>query len=438
MRNHIRTWQAKIESILAYFEAFTYRLRMPQQWLSHYVDDEINRMKNRTIPSRILDFSRVVFQKIDSLTISTDNWKIALIFSLIILLSFHLAAFFIDLPFSPIFLTNEGQIDSEIAILLSNSWQVLASVIGISFILIIFLIEYVRKNRYESQLFPLFSYHAKFHFIVIFGLTTLAFMGFELILLNINYGGSKTLLNITAIYITLLILNLFLIIFLYGRTFEFVRPNSFLKILDAELGNNTKRSVEDELRKRIGLNILKDICDDFKIEFSIWGSSRQGFDIVNTIDRRDHQALAVVDIHVGLLKRAAKLAKTDQMSNEIASTIVWTSPIGSIKNKERKEIAFVSGVASNVRPKTHLSLSVRLSNPAPKFQSLISENLLISRDELIEAIHSGNVFIVELLLNRYRSIIDSFLSAMKDYNIRYTATEDEQDWFVISQIKVCV
>jgi len=184
MRDLIRTWQAKIGLILAYFEAFTYRLLTPQQWLSHYVADEMNRRKNRTIRRRILEFPRAVFQKANSLTISTDNWKNALLISLMIAIFFHLAASFIDLPFSSIFLTDEGQINSEIVTLLSTSWQVLASVIGISFVLIIFLIEYMHKNRYESQIFSLFSYYTKFHFIVILGLITLAVMGVDLILLT--------------------------------------------------------------------------------------------------------------------------------------------------------------------------------------------------------------------------------------------------------------
>ncbi|MFZ2470735.1 MAG: hypothetical protein WAW52_02210 [Methanothrix sp.] len=442
MRDLIRTWQAKIGLILAFFEAFTYRLLTPQQWLSHYVADEMNRRKNRTIRRRILEFPRAVFQKANFLTISTDNWKNALLISLMIAIFFHLAASFIDLPFSSIFLTDEGQINSEIVTLLSTSWQVLASVIGISFVLIIFLIEYMHKNRYESQIFSLFSYYTKFHFIVILGLITLAVMGVDLILLNINYAELRTRLNIILIDIFLLVLNLFLIIFLYGRTFVFVRPNNFLKILDNELGNNIEQSVEDELRKRIGLNILNNICKDSKIEFSLWGSSRQGFDVVNTVGSLDHHALAVVDIHVGLVKRAARIAKTDQISNEIASTIVWTSSIDSVKNTEQKEIAFVSGMAAKIRPKTHLALSVRLSTPAQKLPSLISENLLISKDELIRSIHEGNVSIVGLLLDRYRFIIRSFLSAMKGCNIRYTAADAEResglfsDWPVLKQIKI--
>lgn len=131
----------------------------------------------------------------------------------------HLSALFIDVPVSFIFLNNDNQINPAIITLLSTSWQVLASVIGISFVLIIFLIEYVHKHRYETQIFSLFSNYTKFHFIVILGLTTLAVMGIDLILISSNYAELKTLLNIIAIDASLLILNLFLIIYLYGRGF---------------------------------------------------------------------------------------------------------------------------------------------------------------------------------------------------------------------------
>jgi hypothetical protein len=440
MRDGVQTWWAKIGLVLAYLEGRIYRLLTARQWLSNYVDKEINQRKNRSILRCILEFPGVVFQKIVFLTISTDNWKNALLISSTIVIFFHVFALFIDIPSSSIFLTNEGRINSEIVTLLSTAWQVLASVIGISFVLIIFLIEYVHKHRYESQIFSLFSYYTKFHFIVIMGLITLAVMGLDLVLLNTNYAELKTLLNIIVFDISLLVFNLFLIIFLYGRTFEFVRPDRFLKILGDELGKNSRQSVEVELRKRIGLNILNTICNDSKIEFSRLGYSRQGFEAVN-IGGNLNPSLAVVDIHVGLVKRAARLAKTDQTSNELTSAIVWTSPVESIKNGERNEIAFVSGMAANIRPKAHLALSVKLRAPAIKIPRLISENLQISKDEMIESIHNGNVSIVELLLGRYLFIIRSFLSAMKGYNVRYTIAEAEQeigffsDWYVLRQIE---
>lgn len=265
MSDFNKTWQAKIRLRLAYFEAYIYRLLTPRQWLSHHVKEEMNRRKNSTIRSRILEFADSLFRKINSLTISTDNWKNALIISLIIVISLHLAALFVDLPFATIFLNDENKINSEIVSLLSTSWQVLASVIGISFVLIIFLIEYVHKHRYESQIFSLFSYYTKFHFIVVLSLITLVTLGVDLTLLNTNLASLKMQLNIIAIDISLLVLNLSMIIFLYGRTFEFARPNILLKILGVQLSKNTEQSVENELKKRIGVNILNKICKDSKL-----------------------------------------------------------------------------------------------------------------------------------------------------------------------------
>lgn len=166
----------------------------------------------------------------------------------------------------------------------------------------------------------------------------------------------------------------------------------------------------------------------------------KGYDAVNTVEYLDH-ALSVVDIHVGLIKRASELSKTDQISDGLAAKIVWTSHIGSIKNKERKEIAFVSGTATGIRPKTHLALSAKLGKPSLRIPSLMSENLLIGKDELIEAIRNGNTSVVKLLLDRYLFIMRSFLSSMRRYQIRYTISEAEQetglfsDWYVLTQIQ---
>jgi hypothetical protein len=82
-----------------------------------------------------------------------------------------------------------------------------------------------------------------------------------------------------------------------------------------------------------------------------------------------------------------------------------------------------------------------LGHPSDKIPRAISENLQISKDELIEAIHNSNISTVELLLNRYTFLIRSFLSAMRDYNVRYTMEMVEKDsrlisdWYVLSKIE---
>jgi hypothetical protein len=127
----------------------------------------------------------------------------------------------------------------------------------------------------------LFSQYTKFHFIVIFGLVTLASGGVTLFLLNINYIGTNELLAI-LIYNTILQLsNLALIIFLYGRTFEFIHPSIFLKILGDELDKHTKQSVVAELKKRLGENYFHNICRDLRIEFTPFRSANRSLESIN-------------------------------------------------------------------------------------------------------------------------------------------------------------
>jgi hypothetical protein len=280
MRDQIRALNSKAEVLLAYAEARLYLFITPKQWLSIYVKHEMSKIDKKSLLSRILNAFKSAFEWINSRTLSTNSWKNALLISTGLVTFFASSAFF--LRSSIIHLFSITSINaSSVNSIISTSWQVSASVIGISFVLVIFLVEYLHKDRYGSQIFPLFSQYTKFHFIVIFGLVTLASGGVTLFLLNINYIGTNELLAI-LIYNTILQLsNLALIIFLYGRTFEFIHPSIFLKILGDELDKHTKQSVVAELKKRLGENYFHNICRDLRIEFTPFRSANRSLESIN-------------------------------------------------------------------------------------------------------------------------------------------------------------
>ena len=439
MRNRIRALCLKIEIPLAYAEARLYRFIKPKQWLSIYVKSEMRKIEKKGFSSRILRSLNTARESINSKTLSTNSWKSAFISSMALVFFFAIiTAFFLQSQVGHLFPTaiiNANNISS----IVSTAWQVSASVIGISFVLVIFLVEYLHKDRYESQIFPLFSQYTKFHFIVIFGLVTLASVGILLFLLNIYIIDANGLLAILVYNTILQLANLLLIIFLYGRTFEFIRPSIFLKILGTDLDGHIKQSVVAELKKRLGNNYLHGICMSSKIQFTPFQPSDRTLESIN-VKGELKQPHAITDIHIGLVKRAAELAKVNQIKKEEKQTIIWTAPIDNIINNKGKEIAWISNDI-NIRTKAHLALAVKLGNPSDRIPRAISENLQISKDELIEAIHNGNISTVELLLNRYTFLIRSFLSAMRDYNVRFTMDLVEKDnrlfsdWYVLSQIE---
>ena len=436
MRDQIRALGSKVEILLAYAEARLYLLITPKQWLSIYVKHEMQKIENKGYLSRAFNALKTTFESINSRTISTNGWKNALVISIFLVILLGLLAFFMQSQLSHLFLIQYPNVDN-IGSIISTAWQVSASVIGISFVLVIFLVEYLHKDRYESQIFPLFSQYTKFHFIVIFGLVALASVGISLILLNtinIDAEGSSAIL----IYNTILQLtNLVLIIFLYGRTFEFIRPSKILMILGSELDKHIKLSVVSELKKRLGNNYLHDICISSKIQFTPFKPEDRTLESID-VKKKLNQSHAITDIHIGLIKRAAKLANKIQNKDEYK--IIWIAAIDNIINNKQKEIAYISNNI-NIRIKAHLALAVKLGPPNDRIPRAISENLQISKDELIEAIHNGNISTVDLLLNRYIFLIRSFLSAMRDYNVRFTLDMVERDsrlfsdWHALSQIE---
>jgi len=262
---------------------------------------------------RILCTLKTVFKSINSRTISTSSWKSALLNSVVLVILFAFLASFLQSQIShllPIAILN-----ANISSIVSTAWQVSASVIGISFVLVIFLVEYLHKNRYESQIFPLFSQYTKFHFIVIFGLVTLASAGISLILLNIDNIDADGQMAILAYNTILQLANLLLIIFLYGRTFEFIRPSIFLRILGDDLDGHVKQSVVAELKKRLGNNYLYDVCKSSRIQFNPFQASDRNLESID-VKKELNQPHAITDIHIGLLKRAAELADINNIKNK--------------------------------------------------------------------------------------------------------------------------
>jgi hypothetical protein len=185
MTDRFRALRSKVEILLAYAEASLYLLITPKQWLSIYVKYEMRKIEKKSYLSRVLKALKIAVESINSRTISTNGWKNALSISLVLMILIAFLAFFLQSLVSHLFSIHFINSDNIISIV-STAWQVSASVIGISFVLVIFLVEYLHKDRYESQIFPLFSQYTKFHFIVIFGLVTLAIVGILLILLNMN------------------------------------------------------------------------------------------------------------------------------------------------------------------------------------------------------------------------------------------------------------
>ena len=285
MMDRIRALCSKVEILLAYAEARLYLFITPHQWLSAYVKHEMSKIEKKTYLSRILTLPKTTIDRINSQTVSTSSWMNALLISMSLITSFAVFSIFLRSRIShllPITTLNANNISSiNISSIVSTAWLVSASVIGISFVLVVFLVEYLHKDRYESQIFPLFSQYTKFHFIVIFGLVTLASTGIILIFLNLYYIDTNELLVILIYNATLQLTNLALIIFLYGRTFEFIRPNIFLKILGDELDEHTKESVVAELKKRLGTNYLHDICRDLKIEFTPFRPTNRTLESIN-------------------------------------------------------------------------------------------------------------------------------------------------------------
>jgi len=130
MRDRIIALRSKVEIFLAHAEARLYQFITPKQWLSTYVKSEMRKIEKKSHLSRILRALKTAFESINSRTISTNSWKSALLFSVVLVIFFAFLAFFLQSQVGHLFsiaIINANNISS----IISTAWQVSASVIGI-------------------------------------------------------------------------------------------------------------------------------------------------------------------------------------------------------------------------------------------------------------------------------------------------------------------
>ena len=157
---------------------------------------------------------------------------------------------------------------NQIENVLNTAWQVLASVLGLSFVIVFFLMEFADKRLYESRALPIFIARTASVFIVLFGLNSVVSMGFSALVLS--GGGMAPGWQAAIVFYNLILftLNMVLIGFLYMRTFQLLRPSLFRQVLHQYNRQLILDNVNLELRERLATRALQVCCQENGLKFS--------------------------------------------------------------------------------------------------------------------------------------------------------------------------
>jgi hypothetical protein len=373
-----------------------------------------------------------------------DQWKISLLMIFVIIalpqVLLALVLNYYSLPQLGIWEnSSEGQ-NTLIAV-----WQVLAALIGITFVIVVFLTQYAMDRQYERRAFPLFASNTWMIFCVMIGLLTLLSMGVNVLLWGMaidqtRSGGGTVFefLEYTTLYhFILFAVNILLTVRLYVVTYMFLSPVHFRQKFRENLQVAVKEEVFRELRRRIARNLVQEIYKQEGIE--------QGFldhypnKVLVSLNNLTREIREVVDVNLRILEIAARRASVIE-SGKSRSSIIFLGDIGHRVSAERPQIACVSPMINQPRVIHLLQNAVRLAPIPDRRKSNLSDELLLNRDLMTIAIRNGNAEEVENLLSGYVDTLNSFLRAFNSVGLSYSfemAHKDTgffEDWPFISEI----
>ena len=301
---------------------------------------------------------------------------------------------------------------------LSTIWQVLASIIGISFVIVVFLTEYSQDHRYERRSFPVYASATSMIFIVMVGLLTLMSMGIDLAFLKSDKNIPLWVLGVSFWNSSLFLINLFFVLVLYVRTYQLLNPRYFRKILIAYHRRKVLEHVYVELYKRVKQNISYRFIEGLGIQPSI-----SGYVGLNKIGIRIWENIAepymIEDINFDLISLSVKNAKQFSESFQKDQFIFMGIPGNSV-SKEFPDIASVDPKLNQRQIILPLKNALRAKPWKSSRLESASEDLLINRDLISAAIISGQADNVETSLNLYIETIKAFLDSLKQLGYRFT------------------
>lgn len=328
---------------------------------------------------------------------------------------------------------------------LTTFWQVLASLIGIAFVIIVFLTQYSVDRRFERRALPLFASRTWMVFTVVISLLALLSMGINVLLFNIlpanqNPQGIFNLelvISITFYNLLLFAGIILLIIRLYILTYKLLNPEYFRDELRKYIQKIVTDGVNAELRNRIAKKLIIDQCNQYGITLSYFGNYPTKIQV--NIPGLSRNLSEINDVNLHLLKlvgtRARKITRKENNKN-----VIFNGELERRLSAENPQIAYLSSNLNSRQITFPLQMSIRLDSISNRNQSNLVSELLLNRDMMASAIRNGNSDEVEKLLNLYLDTLRSFLHSLEAVGLSYSFEMAQEelsiftDWPFISSI----
>ncbi|MEM2129180.1 MAG: hypothetical protein QXZ70_01135, partial [Candidatus Bathyarchaeia archaeon] len=278
-------------------------------------------------------------------------------------------------------------------------WQVQASMLGITFVIIMFLVgTLIAKietayERISGRIIREFLVASKIYVVLPFCLCSIAYIGITILLQDTR----QTYQNLT-----LFLLNIASIFYLFYAAFNFFRPGSLEKLRLMHLKDEIAKSINAEIDRRLSENILMKQDKNF-LEYAPFGVF-------------DQSALCAVRSTIIKPKMIGDINLNRILTYSKIVPITVVKSIGSILLKDNDVLCYVP-IGTDPRVIGAIRDCFMLVEAGEEVE--LSDALDGVQEEMREAIRNGNVTKLERVLDVYLSLLESFLEQTSAYGIHY-------------------
>lgn len=379
---------------------------------------ELHLRKNREMLSFIVDEikkrSRQTVETKPSLPVHVWQRILQGIFSKLRTGFFFVVALLIILWFSPLHqwmsFTGLNLLAEDFESFFLVLWQVQASILGITFVIIMFLVTNliakieVAYEKVSRRVIHEFISTSKIYGILPFCLCSIAYIGMSILFKDTTQTHQN---------LTLFLLNIASIFYLFHAAFNFFTPGSLEKLRLQHLKNEIAKSIDAEITRRLSENILMKQDVKFLRYFPLGVPDKTSLIAVRVSTTRPR---VIKDINLNRLLIYSRIGP-----------ITLVKSLGRSLSKNDDVLCYVpEGTHSD---DIQIIRSCFVLGEAEE-KVVLFEALNGVQEEMREAIRMGNVTKLERVLDTYLSLLESFLQQISAYGIHYdsNAARSELDF----------
>lgn len=299
-------------------------------------------------------------------------------------------------------------------------WQVQASILGITFVIIMFLITNLIakiETTYEKvsgRIIREFLNASKIYVVLPFCLCSIVYIGITILLQDTR----QTYQNLT-----LFLLNIVSIFYLFSAAFNFFRPRFLEKLRLMHLNDEIIKSIDAEIDRRLSRNILMRQDENF-VRYAPLGVSDKSSLIA--VRNQTTKQRVIRDINLSKILAYSKLG-----------LITVVKSIGSTLSKDNGVLCYVP-IGTNPYVIETIRDCFLLEEVGEEVD--LPDALDGVQEETREAIRTGNVTKLERVLDVYLSLLERFLEQTSAYGIHYDSktarSELSFEWRQIFRITI--